>query len=191
MADRKQDEAGRRSSDLQASQSGGGSGEFGGNRDQIQRSGQQGGGAGSADMSNSGGSSGTGGYGSSQNVVNHQDQQQQAGAQDGLAGADLRQSGGAAGGDRGERFDEEQGGGRGWREVSPSADEAALAEEQGAHQDRGQSEAETEFNAEAEGGGSHFPSFGARALIAEGEIGDSYQFHRTEGRERTGERRNP
>jgi hypothetical protein len=51
---------------------------------------------------------------------------------------------------RGERFDEAQGGGRSWQDVSPAGDEASLAEDQAAHQDRGQSEAEAEFNAEAE-----------------------------------------
>ena len=57
----------------------------------------------------------------------------------------------ASGGDRGERYDEAQGGGRSWKDVSPSADEADdLAEDQAAHQDRGQSEAESEFNAESE-----------------------------------------
>jgi hypothetical protein len=56
----------------------------------------------------------------------------------------------AAGG-RGERYDEAQGGGRSWKDVSPSADRADdLAEDQAAHQDRGQSDAETEFNAEAD-----------------------------------------
>ncbi|MEA3039401.1 MAG: hypothetical protein QOE79_1914 [Sphingomonadales bacterium] len=57
----------------------------------------------------------------------------------------------ASGEGRGERFDEAQGGGRSWQDVSPSAEEADdLAEDQAAHQDRGQSEAEAEFNAEAE-----------------------------------------
>ena len=54
-------------------------------------------------------------------------------------------------GGRGERFDEAQGGGRSWQDVEPSADQAdELAEDQAAHQDRGQSEADAEFNAEAE-----------------------------------------
>jgi hypothetical protein len=115
---------------------------------QAQPLGQQGGGAGAADLSNAGGSSGTGGYGSSQNVVNHQDQQQNAGAQGGLAGADLRQGGGSSGGQsRGERFDEEQGGGRGADDVSPSADELEFAEDQRDPQARGQADAE--FNADA------------------------------------------
>jgi hypothetical protein len=52
---------------------------------------------------------------------------------------------------RGERYDEAQGGGRSWQDVSPSADPADdLAEDQAAHQDRGQSEADAEFNAESE-----------------------------------------
>jgi hypothetical protein len=55
-----------------------------------------------------------------------------------------------AGTGRGERYDEAQGGGRSWEDVSPSPDEAALPPDQGAHQDRGQSEAEAEFNAESE-----------------------------------------
>jgi hypothetical protein len=136
-------------SELQRSQSGGESGEYGGNMNQVRQSGQQGGGAGAADMTNAGGSSGTGGYGSSQNVVNHQDQQPNAGAQGGLAGADLRQGGGSSGGQsRGERFDEEQGGGRGADEVSPSADELEFAEDQRDHQDRGQADAE--FNADSD-----------------------------------------
>jgi hypothetical protein len=62
-------------------------------------------------------------------------------------------SGGGSGADRGsrgERYDEAQGGGRSWEDVSPSADEASFAEDQGAHQDRGQSEADAEFNADAE-----------------------------------------
>ena len=139
---------GRTSSDLQQSQSGGGSGEFGGNQDQVQRSGQQGGGADAADMSNAGGSSGTGGYGSSQDVANHQGQQPHGGSQSGLAGADLRQGGGSSGGQsRGERFDEEQGGGRGADDISPSADEIEFAQDQHDHQDRGQADAD--FNADA------------------------------------------
>jgi hypothetical protein len=56
----------------------------------------------------------------------------------------------ASGGGRGERYDEAQGGGRSWEDVSPAGDEASLAEDQAAHQDRGQSEAEAEFNADAE-----------------------------------------
>ena len=63
----------------------------------------------------------------------------------GLGGPDLQQSqsgGGPAGQSRGERFDEEQGGGRGPESVSLDDDE--IAADQQAHQDRGQSEAEFE-----------------------------------------------
>ncbi|MEA3048458.1 MAG: hypothetical protein QOG84_294 [Sphingomonadales bacterium] len=70
-----------------------------------------------------------------------------------MADRNRDQGGGAqaSGEGRGERFDEAQGGGRSWQDVSPSAEEADdLAEDQAAHQDRGQSEAEAEFNAEAE-----------------------------------------
>lgn len=138
MAD---DNGGMTGRDLQDSQSGGGSGDFGGNMDQQQRAGQAGGGAGPSDISNAGGSSGTGGYGSSQNVVNHQDQQARAG-QPGLAGGASVPGGGVPGQSRGERYDEEQGGGRGPESVSRDDDE--IAADQQAHQDRGQSEAEFE-----------------------------------------------
>jgi hypothetical protein len=142
-----QDDDGRSGSELHQSQSGGDSGEFGGNRNQVRQSGQQGGGPGSADMTNAGGSGGTGGYGSSQDVVNHQDQQPNDGAQSGLAGGDRRQGGGSGGGQsRGERYDEAQGGGRGADDVSPSADELEFADDQRDHQERGQADAE--FNAE-------------------------------------------
>jgi hypothetical protein len=137
MADEKDGMTGR---DLQDSQSGGGSGEFGGNREQGQSAGQAGGGPRPSDLSNAGGSSGTGGYGSSQNVVNQQDQQAQA-EQSGLAGSD-RERPVSEGQSRGERFDEEQGGGRGMDSVS--ADDDEIARDQQAHQDRGQSEAEFE-----------------------------------------------
>jgi hypothetical protein len=137
MADDKDGMTGR---DLQDSQSGGGSGEFGGNMEQGQRAGQAGGGPRPSDLSNAGGSSGTGGYGSSQNVVNQQDQQAQAG-QSGLAGSD-REGPVSEGQSRGERFDEEQGGGRDPESVSRDDDE--IAQDQQAHQDRGQSEAEFE-----------------------------------------------
>lgn len=136
MADDKDGLSGR---DLQESQSGGDSGVFGGNMDQQQRAGQAGGGAGPSDVSNAGGSSGTGGYGSSQNVVNHQDQQARAG-QPGLAGGASTPGGGATNQSRGERYDEEQGGGRGPESVSLDDDE--IEADQRAHQDRGQSEAE-------------------------------------------------
>ena len=133
--------------DLQGSQSGGGSGEFGENRAQQQAQ-PEGGGATASDMSQAGGSSGTGGYGSSQNVVNQRDQQPAQGSQSGLAGGDLRAGGGSSSGQsRGERFDEEQGGGRGV-EFDGSGGVSAFAEDQAAHQDRGQSEA-SDFDREA------------------------------------------
>jgi hypothetical protein len=135
-------------SELQESQSGGGSGRFSGTMDETQRSGQAGGGADAADMSNAGGSSGTGGYGSSQNVANHQGQQQGGGTEGGLAGANP----GAATGQgisRGERYDEEANGGRGADDVSPSSDELEFAEDQRDHQDRCQSEADDDFNRDA------------------------------------------
>jgi hypothetical protein len=69
---------------------------------------QLGGGPGASDNANPGGSSGTGGYGKDQQSGNHQGQAQ------GAAGHDERQS-------RGERFDEEQGGGRGSESVSSDA----------------------------------------------------------------------
>jgi hypothetical protein len=135
-------------SDLQGSQSGGGSGRFGGNMEETQRAGQAGGGADAADLSNAGGSSGTGGYGSSQDVANHQGQQANGGAQSGLAGGDLPAASGQSI-SRGERFDEEQGGGRGVEDLSPSADELEFAQDQRIHQDRGQSEADDDFNRDA------------------------------------------
>ena len=129
-------------SELQQSQSGGDSGRFGGNRDQQQsgqagHGGQQmGGGAIESDFAQAGGSSGTGGYGNAQNQENHQ-------GQGGLASYgthDPQQS-------RGERFDEQQGGGRS-DDALGSAQELGDADEfqrdQQAHQDRGQSEAEEE-----------------------------------------------
>jgi hypothetical protein len=110
MADRSDDTpiAGR---DLQQSQSGGGSGEFGGNRVQDQKQ-PVGGGATASDRSSAGGSSGTGGYGKSENVVEQRDVQPEQGSEPGLAGRAPER---AASSDqsRGERYDEEQGGGRG------------------------------------------------------------------------------
>ena len=132
-------------SGLQESQSGGTSGRFGGNQDGMQRSGQATGGTEAADVSGAGGSSGSGGYGSSQDVVNQQDQQAGGGADSGQAGGDRPQARGA-GVSRGERYDEEANGGRGADEVSPSSDELEFAEDQSEHQDRGQSEADEEFN---------------------------------------------
>lgn len=85
-----------------------------------------GGGPGASDLDSDGGSSGTGGYGKAQ------DQQSQD------AGPDTRTAPGVNrdGLSRGERFDVEQGGGRG-----PDALETTneLEEDQQAHQDRGQS----------------------------------------------------
>ena len=112
MANDKNDDLSGR--DLQSSQAGGAGGGYdGSNRDQRQAQ-PEGGGPTAADLSQAGGSSGTGGYGSSQNVVNQRDRQPGQGSQSGLAGGDLSARGAAAGGQsRGERFDEEQGGGRG------------------------------------------------------------------------------
>ena len=133
--------------DLQNSQSGGESGEFGGNMDQQQKADPAGGGVTAGDMSNAGGSSGTGGYGSSQNVVNQRDGQPNQGSQAGLAGNDLRAGGGSSdeqqlrsGQSRGERFDEEQGGGRGVM-FDGSGGVSDFADDQQAHQDRGQGDA--------------------------------------------------
>jgi hypothetical protein len=69
---------------------------------------QLGGGPGPSDMAAPGGSSGSGGYGNAQNQANHQGQQTPQ------TGRDERQS-------RGERFDEEQGGGRGPDSISDDA----------------------------------------------------------------------
>lgn len=71
---------------------------------------QIGGGPTQSDMANPGGSSGTGGYGKDQQSQSHQGQAQ------GASGHDERQS-------RGERYDEEQGGGRGSDSIS--SDEVA------------------------------------------------------------------
>jgi hypothetical protein len=62
--------------------------------------------------------------------------------QPGLAGGRPAPGASAPGQSRGERYDEEQGGGRGPESVSPDDDE--IAADQQAHQDRGQSEAEFE-----------------------------------------------
>ena len=93
---------------------------------------QVGGGPGAADMAGPGGSSGSGGYGKAQNQQLHQGQQ---------AGGGRR---GDEGLSRGERFDEQQGGGRGADSVTVTS--ADLARDQRAHQDRGQSDAETEVD---------------------------------------------
>lgn len=128
---------------LQNSQSGGETGEFGGNRDQQQsgqaaHGGQQvGGGATAADFDQTGGSSGTGGYGNAQNQSNHQGQQSQAayGNSD-----DAEQS-------RGEVFDERQGGGRATEALPPSAKTSEFQQDQQKHQDRGQSSVEDDSEA--------------------------------------------
>ncbi|MDB5693948.1 MAG: hypothetical protein JWO81_3011 [Alphaproteobacteria bacterium] len=137
-----QDKDGMSGRDLQQSQSSGGSGRFGGNMEQDQKAGQAGGGPGPSDTSSAGGSSGTGGYGRSENVVQHQGQQARPG-QASLAGGDASaEDSGSDNLSRGERFDEEQGGGRGPESVSQDDDE--IAEDQRAHQDRGQSDVEFE-----------------------------------------------
>ncbi|HEX8194445.1 MAG TPA: hypothetical protein VF552_16270 [Allosphingosinicella sp.] len=96
---------------------------------------QAGGGPGASDMAAPGGSSGTGGYGNDQNSQNHQGQGQGERTQ----APDPHQS-------RGERFDEQQGGGRGAESVSfdKERDGDDFAEDQQAHQDRGQGIAEEE-----------------------------------------------
>ncbi|MDP8995187.1 MAG: hypothetical protein M3N07_09460, partial [Pseudomonadota bacterium] len=88
-----------------------------------------------SDMGAGGGSSGSGGYGNAEDVQN---QHGQSGRQ--APAPDPHQS-------RGERFDERAGGGRGPDSVSfdRARDGAGeIAEDQRAHQDRGQSEAEAE-----------------------------------------------
>ena len=104
-------------------------------QDQSGKSGggrQVGGGPSASDMAAPGGSSGTGGYGNAQNQQFHQ------GQQDGrLSGRDSDPAL-----DRADRFDEQQGGGRGDDAVTMNADD--LEADQAAHQDRGQSVAEAE-----------------------------------------------
>ena len=146
--------------DLQQSQITG-AGDAGFTRDAMQGEtggAQLGGGPEPSDMAAPGGSSGTGGYGNAQNQANHQGQQA------GTSGHDLGQS-------RGERFDEAQGGGRGADSVSSDSvaqvggsdgsfdqvqDNDPLTEaadeflrDQQEHQDRGQSEAEFESDAQS------------------------------------------
>ena len=146
--------------DLQQSQITG-AGDAGFTRDNMQGEtggAQLGGGPGQSDMAAPGGSSGSGGYGNAQNQANHQ------GQQTGIIGRDMGQS-------RGERFDEEQGGGRGAGSVSSDAvaqvggsdgsfdqvqDDDPLSKatdeflrDQQAHQDRGQSDAEFEKDSES------------------------------------------
>jgi hypothetical protein len=60
---------------------------------------------------------------------------------DGMTSRDLQESQ-----SRGERYDEDANGGRGPESVSPDDDE--IARDQQAHQDRGQDEAEAEFERE-------------------------------------------
>jgi hypothetical protein len=128
--------------DLQDSQSGGDSGNFAGATNQ--QADPAGGGATASDRSNSGGSSGTGGYGRSENVVEQRDGQPGQGSQAGLAGNDLRAGGGTSEGQltpqsRGERFDEQQGGGRGPM-FDGSGGVSGDAEEEQSSLDRGPSE---------------------------------------------------
>ena len=117
-----------------------------------------GGGPVESDMASPGGSSGSGGYGNAQNQANHQGQEVRP------SGHDMHQS-------RGELFDERQGGGRNADSVSSddiaqaggsagSFDQATdrnaleaqadeLLREQQEHQDRGQSTADFERDAES------------------------------------------
>lgn len=109
-------------SDLQRSQQ---AGSEGGAFTQAQQQGgvggqQMGGGPSQADMAAPGGSSGSGGYGASENVQHHQGQAN-AGREPGM-----QQS-------RGEIFDEQQGGGRGRGSISgDTGDDVADQQEQGA-----------------------------------------------------------
>jgi hypothetical protein len=147
MNDRNAGDRGSSGRDLQESQAGGESGEFGGTMAQQQAQGIVGGGPSPGDLGAPGGSSGTGGYGSAQNAANHQGQRE---SQAGLAGGGQLQQG-DAGQSRGEAFDEQQGGGRSSDSISLDGDEAGTEDfqlDQQAHQDRGQSEAE--FNAESD-----------------------------------------
>jgi hypothetical protein len=91
-----------------------------------------GGGPGQSDMDSAGGSSGTGGYGNAQNQQSHQGQNE---------GPDSQSAPGTNpdGLSRGERFDLEQGGGRGPDELDRTNE---LEVDQQAHQHRGQSVAE-------------------------------------------------
>lgn len=154
------DQGGLSGRDLQQSQMTG-SGEGGVTRDRMQSDtggSQLGGGPEQSDMANPGGSSGSGGYG------RDQQSERDLGGQSAPAGHDEKQS-------RGERFDEEQGGGRGPESISAdsvaqvggsdgsfdqhtddnqlsrAADE--LLRDQQAHQDRGQGDADFESDAPA------------------------------------------
>lgn len=86
-----------------------------------------GGGAEPSDQDSAGGSSGTGGYGNAQDRANHQGQN--AGPDAALEHPNAREL------SRGERFDLEQGGGRGDDAVDFGEE---LKEDQQEHQDRGQ-----------------------------------------------------
>jgi len=97
---------------------------------------QLGGGPSASDSGAGGGSSGSGGYGSDQNAQNQQGQ----GQSERTPAPEARQS-------RGERFDEQAGGGRGADSVSFDRDRDGFdefGEDQREHQDRGQSAAEDE-----------------------------------------------
>jgi hypothetical protein len=72
-------------------------------------------------------------------------QQPQSGGGSGRVGGNRTQASGQSI-SRGERFDEEANGGRGVEDLSPSSEELEFADDQGAHQDRRQSEAADDFN---------------------------------------------
>ena len=91
---------------------------------------QAGGGPSAPDRDAAGGSSGAGGYGKAEKPQSYEAQLDALSGQ--RSDEDLT---------RGERLDEQQGGGRGEDEVSAPDD---LAADQAAHQDRGQSVAEVE-----------------------------------------------
>ena len=94
-----------------------------------------GGGPGAGDASPAGGSSGTGGYGRSQNAQLHQGQ--------GDSPPGLPDSA-PHGQSRGEAYDEQQGGGRGADSLSAEDGADDFLVDQRENQDRGQSEAERE-----------------------------------------------
>ena len=127
--------------DLQDSQAGGEAGEFG-SRPQAQPAG---GGVTASDISSAGGSSGTGGYGKSEDLLEQRDAQPDQGAQPGPVGkapsvaVEPAQS-------RGERYDEAQGGGRGALFDGTGGVSESAEEEDG---DRPRSEAE-DFEREAD-----------------------------------------
>jgi hypothetical protein len=125
--------------DLQDSQSGGGSGEFRGHTNPIQNQ-PAGGGATASDRSSSGGSSGTGGYGASQNVTLQREGQPGEGSPSSLAEGDKSESAAPTGQSRGDRYDEAQGGGRGVMFDGQSG-VSEFEEDLVSHQDRGQSKA--------------------------------------------------